>query len=393
MVIPHLFRCPISLDLFTDPVTLSTGQTYDRSSIEKWLAAGNLTCPVTMQKLHDPSIVPNHTLRHLIDQWLQTGRQVDPESLTAIGAGSSLAAMKCSLQSQDSSLESKLEMLRAIGALSDELSPRNSCMLQFGFLPLLLELVFGKVEADPSRDSLRFVEEALACALKLLAFGDLGCLNMLKEESKLASFIVLFNHGTPVIKTRLCNLLDKISSSPETEGLCATLGTTLQLLQGIILLVVHHDSEASEAGIRAILALCSVESNKTFLIREGAVNGLINYISNAQVQEKSAAPLAVAALEVLLGEESGREAVVNNPNGVNALVKMVFKVSDLQGSENAVRSLCVICSDSLRAREEAISVGVLTQLLLLLQSQCSGGIKTKARMLLKLLRSNRTAMD
>ncbi|KAJ0973123.1 hypothetical protein J5N97_021082 [Dioscorea zingiberensis] len=72
MSIPLLFRCPISLDLFTDPVTLSTGQTYDRPSIEQWLARGNRTCPVTMQRLHDTSLVPNHTLRHLIDQWLLT---------------------------------------------------------------------------------------------------------------------------------------------------------------------------------------------------------------------------------------------------------------------------------------------------------------------------------
>ncbi|RVW86870.1 U-box domain-containing protein 26 [Vitis vinifera] len=360
MVIPHLFRCPISLDLFTDPVTLSTGQTYDRSSIEQWLAAGNLTCPVTMQKLHDPSMVPNHTLRHLIDQWLQTGQQVDPESLTVMGPGPSLAAMKCSLQSQESSLENKLETLKAIRVSSDELSSRNSYMIQLGFLPLLLELVFGQVEAEQYRDSLKLVEEALSCALKLLAFSELGCLNMLKEESKLESLVVLFKHGTPMIKTSVW-----------------------------IVLLVHHDCEASEAGIKAMLALCSVESNKENLIREGAVDGLISYISNAQVKEKSAAPLAIAVLEVLLGVESGREAVLNNPNGVKALVKMTFKVSDHQGSENAVSSLMVLCTDSLRAREEAISAGVLSQLLFLLQSQCSGTIKTKARMLLKLLRSKR----
>ncbi|CAI8598884.1 unnamed protein product [Vicia faba] len=39
ITIPHLFRCPISLDLLEDPVTLTTGQTYDRSSIEKWISA------------------------------------------------------------------------------------------------------------------------------------------------------------------------------------------------------------------------------------------------------------------------------------------------------------------------------------------------------------------
>ena len=303
--------------------------------------------------------------------------------------GRSLAAMKISLQSQESSSENKLETLKAIQVLIDELPYGNSFLLQLGLLPLLLGLVFGEVEDNQSREScLKVVEESLSCALKLLAFSGLGCLDMMKEQSKLASLVVLFKHGTPMIKTGLCNLVEAVSSSSETQDLCAVLGATHQLLREIVF-IVHHDCEASEAGIRAISALSSLESNKENLINEGAVDGLISYISNPQVQEKSAVPLAVAALEVLLGVESGREAVINNPSGVKSLVKMIFKVSDHEGSENAVSSLMVICSDSLRAREEAISEGVLTQLLLLLQSQCSGRIKTKARMLLKDLRSKR----
>uniref|UniRef100_A0A8R7TJ18 U-box domain-containing protein n=1 Tax=Triticum urartu TaxID=4572 RepID=A0A8R7TJ18_TRIUA len=73
MSVPHLFRCPISLDIFTDPVTLCTGQTYDRQCIERWLADGHRTCPVTMQALGDGDttvLVPNRTLRHLIERWL-----------------------------------------------------------------------------------------------------------------------------------------------------------------------------------------------------------------------------------------------------------------------------------------------------------------------------------
>jgi hypothetical protein len=95
----------------------------------------------------------------------------------------------------------------------------------------------------------------------------------------------------------------------------------------------------------------------------------------------------MATIELLLGLESAKEALINDPNGIKALIKMVFRVSDHQGSESAIRSLMIICTDSLQAREEAIGAGVLTQLLLLLQSQCSGRTKTKARMLLKLLGS------
>lgn len=48
---PEDFRCPISLELMIDPVTVSTGQTYDRASIQKWLSAGNFICPKTGERL------------------------------------------------------------------------------------------------------------------------------------------------------------------------------------------------------------------------------------------------------------------------------------------------------------------------------------------------------
>ncbi|GMI98448.1 hypothetical protein HRI_003514100 [Hibiscus trionum] len=51
LTVPREFRCPISLDLMKDPVTLSTGITYDRQSIDKWIEAGNFTCPLTNQVL------------------------------------------------------------------------------------------------------------------------------------------------------------------------------------------------------------------------------------------------------------------------------------------------------------------------------------------------------
>ncbi|PON32434.1 Coatomer beta subunit [Parasponia andersonii] len=383
MTIPYLFRCPITLDLFKDPVTLCTGQTYDRSSIEKWLAAGNLTCPVTMQKLHDPTIVPNHTLRHLIDHWLQMGHQFDPEELARID---SVAAVKHGLESRETALETKLRMLENVRVLSEEL-PSRSCLIQLGFLPLLLEQVFGRVEAKVSEDYAKFAEQALFCVLKLLPFCELESLNILLEESKLQSFLVLLKHGSSLMKMNLCQLIETTSSSSETRELCSMLGKTRELLHEMVQLV-HQNCEASDAGIKALWTLSSTsDSNRETLVAEGAVDGLISYILRSERRERNLAPLAIAILEKLLALDSAKEALMSNPNGISTLVKKVFRVSDHEGSENAVGSLMTLCYGSLQAREEAIGDGVLTQLLLLLQSQCSGRTKTKARMLLKLLRS------
>jgi len=376
ITIPHLFRCPISLDLFEDPVTLSTGQTYDRSSIEKWFSAGNLTCPVTMQKLPDPSIVPNHTLRHLIDQWLQLGPQFGNSATIDY-----LASLKHTLESPE--LENKLQALEKIRVLSDEYcSFRKSCFHQLSFLPLLLELVFG---TEFTKCHMKLTELALSCIIKLLPLVSLEPLNMIKDESKLATFLLLFEKGTGSVKTSLCHLIDS-TTSPQTEEVCQMLGHSQKLVREIVVLV-RQGSEVSKVAIKAMLGLCSLQSNRDNLVRAGAIDGVIIYISGCETRQKNLAPFAMAIIKNLLVLESAKEALVNHPYGVATLVKMVFRVCNQECSESAVGILAIVCRDFGRAREEAIGAGLLTQLLFLLQSQCSPKTKTKARMLLKLLRS------
>ncbi|AES72877.1 E3 ubiquitin ligase PUB14 [Medicago truncatula] len=388
ITIPHLFRCPISLDLLEDPVTLTTGQTYDRSSIEKWISAGNFTCPVTMQKLHDLSFVPNHTLRHLIDQWLQLGAQFEPSSNNSATIDY-LASLKHTLESHDSTLETKLKSLEKISVLSDEYcSFRKSCFQQLSFLPLLLELVFGLSDSQLSENHMEFVEIALSCILKLLPIVNLEPLNIIKDESKLERFIFLFEKGTSSIKTSLCLVIDHSTATAQTEEVCEVLGNSQKLVHEIVQVVFNKNyDKVSEAAIKALSALCSLESNKESLVKGGAINGIITYISRCENRQKNLAPLAMATMKKLLVLESGKEALVNHVNGIETLVKMVFKVCNQECSESAVEILSIVCSDFGSAREVAIGAGVLSQLLFLLQSQCGTKTKTKARMLLKLLRS------
>ncbi|XP_010911533.1 U-box domain-containing protein 26-like isoform X1 [Elaeis guineensis] len=381
MSIPDLFRCPISLDLFTDPVTLSTGQTYDRPGIEKWLAGGNLTCPVTMQRLHDTSLVPNHTLKHLIDQWLLTGCDLNPNPKpTKLIDGFELSTLKQNFQSPDATLPAKLETLRKIRSLLVESD--ISCLIHSGFFQLLLELLFQ----TPYHGNVELIELALECILNLSPSIHVDSLNMLKKESYFASLVLLLEQGSTKIKTSLCYLLEDIATSLATCELCLFLGQTQRVLQALVALLHDKtDSSASEAALRAISSICSLEANRGNAIKEGAIDGLIMYLLNSTQQNVSQ---ALATLELLLGLETGKKAMSKNSNAVSLLVKMVFRVSSVQeGSEHAIESLMILCSDSRQMRVEAINSGVLTQLLLLLQSQSSPKAKDKARAFLKLLRA------
>ncbi|CAN1177453.1 Putative E3 ubiquitin-protein ligase LIN-1 [Linum perenne] len=69
---PKDFVCPITTNIFSDPVTLETGQTYERQAIQEWLDRGNTTCPITRQKLSG-TLLPktNYVLKRLIASWLE----------------------------------------------------------------------------------------------------------------------------------------------------------------------------------------------------------------------------------------------------------------------------------------------------------------------------------
>lgn len=67
---PKDFICPITSHIFDDPVTLETGQTYERKAIQEWIDRGNSTCPITRQKLHSTQLPKtNYVLKRLIASW------------------------------------------------------------------------------------------------------------------------------------------------------------------------------------------------------------------------------------------------------------------------------------------------------------------------------------
>ena len=68
--VPKDFVCPITSQIFYDPVTLETGQTYERKAIQEWTKRGNITCPITRQPISaNPLPKTNYVLKRLITSW------------------------------------------------------------------------------------------------------------------------------------------------------------------------------------------------------------------------------------------------------------------------------------------------------------------------------------
>ncbi|KNA21228.1 hypothetical protein SOVF_045050 isoform A [Spinacia oleracea] len=80
VAVPSYFRCPLSLDFMLDPVIVASGQTYERSSIQKWLDNGLKICPKTRQHLSHTNIITNYTVKALISNWFQENNLKPPPS-------------------------------------------------------------------------------------------------------------------------------------------------------------------------------------------------------------------------------------------------------------------------------------------------------------------------
>ncbi|KAK1558734.1 hypothetical protein Q3G72_006009 [Acer saccharum] len=67
---PSYFICPILLEVMQDPVVAADGYTYEAEAMKGWLESGHDTSPMTNLRLPHHQVVPNHSLRSAIQEWL-----------------------------------------------------------------------------------------------------------------------------------------------------------------------------------------------------------------------------------------------------------------------------------------------------------------------------------
>ena len=72
--VPEEFVCPITMELFKDPVVAADGFTYERRAIERHLQTVRARSPKTNLRLAQKTLFPNTSLRILIGETVSRGR-------------------------------------------------------------------------------------------------------------------------------------------------------------------------------------------------------------------------------------------------------------------------------------------------------------------------------
>lgn len=382
--IPCHFRCPISLELMRDPVTVSTGQTYDRPSIESWILTGNTTCPVTRAPLTDFTLIPNHTLRRLIQNWCDANRAFGVERIPSPIQPADPASVRTLLNqasSERTTSQTRIAALRRLRGLACDSDKNRSLIGSYNVREILLRIVFCNSDSD----SAELKQESLAILVNF-PLAQSECVSVASEPERIKYLSLLLFHTSMDVRVNSAAMIEIVMAGTRSPELRAQISNVDEIYDGVLDILRSPVSypRAIMIGIKALFALCLAKETRHKAVIAGAPEILIDRLADL---EKGDAERALATIELLCRIPAGCSAFALHALTVPLLVKIILKRSD-RATEHAAGALLSLCSESEQSRREAVAARVLTQLLLVVQSECTERGKRKAKLLLKLLRDS-----
>ncbi|KDP38159.1 hypothetical protein JCGZ_04802 [Jatropha curcas] len=400
LAIPNHFRCPISLDLMKDPVTFSTGITYDRESIEKWIENGNVKCPITNQVFRSLEPIPNHTIRKMIQDWCVDNKSYGIERIPTprIPVSSmevSEIQAKISMASKGGDKIGCQNSLAKIKTLMKESERNKKCIVGHGTASVL-SLAFEDFSRELSlSENVAVLEEILSCLTLFLPLDG-------EAKSYLGSAVsmdclVWFLKGGDLTRRRNAVLvLKEIVSSDQrkVEALSGIEGATEALFKLVKEPICPTSTKASLVTIYQLVTLTPANVKViTKFVDMGLVSLLVELLVDA---ERSLCEKALGVLDGICGCGQGREKAYDNFLTIPVIVKKIHRVSDL-ATEFSVSILWKLCKGEKRedggVLVEALQVGAFQKLLLLLQIGCGEKTKEKSTELLKMLNPYRARLE
>ncbi|GAV75331.1 U-box domain-containing protein/KAP domain-containing protein [Cephalotus follicularis] len=346
------FYCPITRDVMVDPVETSSGQTFERSAIEKWFSDGNKLCPMTMTPLNTSILRPNKTLRQSIEEWKDRNTMI------------TISSMKPKLMSEEE--EEVLHCLEHLQDLCEQRDLHREWIIMENYMQILIQLLGSKnrdirnhalailhiltKDSDDAKERLARVDNAMESIVRSLGrrveetklavalllelskcnlFRDCignvqGCMLLLvtmsnsddsqaaRDAQELLENLSFSDQN--VIQMAKANyfkhLLQRLSRGSEDvkRAMASTLAdmeltdqNKISLLEGGVLgpllhLVSHGEHQMKKVAVRALCNLSTVPNNGLQMIREGAVGPLLELLihhgsSSSRLREQVAATI------------------------------------------------------------------------------------------------------
>ncbi|KAF3555566.1 hypothetical protein F2Q69_00015554 [Brassica cretica] len=379
--IPSFFLCPISLDIMKDPVIVSTGITYDRNSIEKWLFTGKEnSCPVTKQVITETDLTPNHTLRRLIQSWCSLNASHGIETIPTPKPPISKSEIERLIKDSSSSHKNQVKCLKRLRQIVSENNTNKRC-LEAAQVPEFLANIISKFDSSRS-----LMDEALSLLYHLDASETArkSLLNNKKGTNLVKTLTKIMQRGIYESRAYATLLLKKILEVADPMQIILLERELFTEVVQILHDQISH--KATKSAMQILMITCPWGRNRHKAVEAGAASMIIELLLDESFSsERRNVEMAMVVLDVLCQCAEGRAEFLNHGAAIAVVSKKILRVSQIT-SERAVRVLLSVgrfCATPCLL-QEMLQLGVVAKLCLVLQVSCGNKTKEKAKELLKL---------
>ncbi|KAI3729356.1 hypothetical protein L6452_18012 [Arctium lappa] len=383
-VIPDDFLCPISLELFRDPVIVSTGQTYERSYIQRWINCGNTTCPKTQQKLQNFILTPNHVLRSLITQWctnhnveqptLLTNRKLKKSDGSFLDVSRDIDVIESIVHNLSSpSIEERRAAVSEIRSLSKRSTNNRILIAEAGAIPILIDLL-------TSEDNI-IQEHAVTSILNLSIYENNRGLIMLANA--VPSIVKVLRSRSMETRENAAATLFSLSLADENKIIIGESGA----IPALVDLLENGSRRGKNDAATALFNLCIYQGNKGRAVRAGIMAALLKMLTDSG---GSMVDESLTILSVLASHQEAKAAMVRAGVIPNLVDHMTVGIP--RNKENAASVLVSLCK---RDDENLVCISRLGVVAPLVELAANGTerAKRKANSLLAQLESLRQQLE
>ncbi|KAL8094979.1 hypothetical protein AgCh_036472 [Apium graveolens] len=387
--VPSYFLCPISLEIMKDPVILSTGITYDRMSIEKWIfLRKNNTCPVTKQLLSDTELTPNHTLRRLIQAWCTLNASYGIQRIATPRLPVSTSQISKLLKDAKSP---KLQMrcLKRLKSIASENETNKRFIEAAGASNFLASIIINanrssEDEVAEEEFELTKPEDEALGILYQLQLSETSLKSLIRENGEFIESMIRFmkceNYESRTYSVLLLKAIFSVVDQVEMMSFRD------ELFKEIVHVLKDEISpKASKAALQLLINLCPLGRNRVKASEAGAVQVIVDFLLS-HPSDRRFSEMALTVLDLLCQCAEGRSELLKHGAGLSVVSKRILRVSRF-ASDRGVRiihSVAKFSGSSSSVLQEMLQLGVVSKLCLVLQMDCGSKAKEKATEILKM---------
>ncbi|KAF8101904.1 hypothetical protein N665_0201s0208 [Sinapis alba] len=360
--IPPYFRCPLSTELMVDPVIVASGQTFDRTSIKKWLDNGLAVCPRTRQVLSHQELIPNYTVKAMIESWLETNNI----NLAGIpnhqcDGGGDASSMGNNMGSHDFN---RTESFR-FSLRSSSFTSRSSRETGNGFEKVKINVPASLCGDSQSKDleifELSSQEQSYTHSRSESVCSVVSSVDYVPSVTSETQSLPVNHQSYSEANTNECSVqtmmtshtiklvedLKNGSNKEKTAAAAEIRHLTINSVENrvhigrcgaitpLLSLLYSEEKLTQEHAVTALLNLSISEVNKAVIVESGAIEPLVHVLNTGNDRAKENSAAALFSLSVL---QVNRERIGQCNAAIQALVSLLGK-GTLRGKKDAASAL------------------------------------------------------